>query len=165
MTLTGNTWNSFINPKDDGILGTGTIKWWIVATDKKGVSSTSAVKSIGVYRCDSLGYVADGGYDTKAISIAHGGSDISSQVTIDAISYDQDGIRSVTLYWTNSSGAGVAIVTGSTAMSGSGRTWSVVLTPSRSWKPGTLTWHMTMVDVYGNSYRSPGQAGPVTVYP
>ncbi len=53
MSRDGDTWYSFINPKDDGITKTGTITWYVVAKDSKGASTKKVGKDIKVFRCDS----------------------------------------------------------------------------------------------------------------
>ncbi len=53
MNRDGPNWYSFIHPTDDGITASGTISWWVVAVDGKGLSSTSATRSISVVRCDA----------------------------------------------------------------------------------------------------------------
>ncbi len=55
FSLDGDTWYSYVNTVGtvDNIVRSGTISWYAVATDGKGATTKSAVKSIKVTRCDS----------------------------------------------------------------------------------------------------------------
>jgi len=87
-------WTSFINTVStvDNIVRTGSISWYVVATDTKGATKKTAVKTITVTRCDTPASFATGPYTPKKLYPTR---PISIQIQADAS--DADGVASVTL--------------------------------------------------------------------
>jgi len=51
----------------DNIVRTGSISWYVVATDTKGATTKTAVKTITVTRCDTPASFAAGPYTPKKL--------------------------------------------------------------------------------------------------
>ena len=167
MTLDGD-WYSYVNTvaSVDNITRPGTVAWYIVAKDKKGASSrypASGTRGIKVIRCDSPARFGKIYTQTGRVSIS---PPQSFDVQTDQYTDDPDGVRSVTLNWTIYNDAGAALVSGNAGMArrAGAAGWFVTLTPGARWPVGFMRWHVTLVDLYGHAYRSPGEQGGTTIY-
>jgi hypothetical protein len=107
FSLAGGTWTSFINTVGtvDDIVRSGSISWYVVATDTKGATSKSAVKTIQVTRCDSEATqfsVSQEGLTFALVAGARCGPPPPTSVLVRFLFSDADGpaVAGVTLTWT-----------------------------------------------------------------
>jgi hypothetical protein len=163
FTLDGGTWYSYINTVGsvDNIVRNGSISWYAVATDKKGATTKSPVRSIKVTRCDSEASFDFGGV-TSAVYTPPSCS--PNKVTVQLYAQDADaGSPSnrlkVTLRWSaqNNRGAGFGSYSGkANGVFQKGNAY-VASISTVGWKsPGlwTLTLYMTSTDPYGGASKS-----------
>ena len=174
MNQDGANWYSFINPTDDGITGSGTISWWIVAADSKGATTKSATQSIAVVRCDAPAVIrssltAPNGPNGPAFTWCENATTFSDAQWLVYASDPDNGSTplQVTLSWTLTNVArtgGGATTSGSIVAlyrSGNNYTATIPSAVTTSWYPAfyganSLTWTVTTVDQYGGTSQSKG---------
>ncbi len=159
----GDTWYSYINTVSsvDNITRSGTISWYVEATDGKGAKTKSKTSSIKVTRCDSPASLDNGGYTPKEFP-----GQRATQITIAGYGSDRDGVKSMTLTWTLQQKDGTVLVKGTVPMTQAAGTapWVATFTSSTSWPTTTfLRWRFVLVDQFGNKYTSQ-QFGEIFVY-
>lgn len=176
MNQDGANWYSFINPTDDGITGSGTISWWIVAADSKGATTKSATQSITVVRCDAPAAIrssltAPNGPNGPAFIWCENATTFgAAQWLIYATDPDNGSTPlQVTLAWTltNLSRTGGGATTSDSIValyrSGNNYTATIPSAVTTSWYPAfyganSLTWTVTTVDQYGGTSQSKGSS-------
>ena len=160
MNRDGEPWFSFINAKDDGITGTGTMSWYVVAKDTKGASTRSKTKSIKVFRCDTDATRFGASANPSQLSFSFNGTcapappaDIA--VTFGFLDFDGPSPTGVTIEWTVPGAASRAAPATRTSLSGSSATYAASIPTAEwatLWKPstrGNLSVVITSVDVFG----------------
>jgi hypothetical protein len=164
-----NLWTSFINANDDGTQGPGTFTWQVIATDTKGLSTTSDVQSISVKRCDTPASFDFGSVTTPVYNAA---PCTPTSVTIPVFASDPD----------NGSGSSsrlqVAVTWQATNLR-SGKTYSgqvqavfqrgisflASFPVAADWQATlyTLTYVATSTDIYGGTSRSSAGKAQISV--
>jgi hypothetical protein len=143
MALTGDTWNSFINPRDDGITGTGTISWYVVAKDTKGASTKSGTRLIKVYRCDTPAtYSLPAGVPPitpTAVILSRAPGALFPVVSVIVGVSDRDGAPSVRILWQLlDMKTGAVLLSGSATTSRSGIAYSGSIQTDKAWLDAVL---------------------------
>jgi hypothetical protein len=158
FTRDGDTWYSFINTVSsvDNIVRSGTISWYVEATDEKGAKTKSKTTSIKVTRCDSEASFDYGGTS----EVTYNGATCSpNRLTIAVYAQDADaGYPSdnlkVSLNWTAQNGRGPAMgsYSGTTAARFMKGNYFEVYVSTVGWvQPGTWTisFEASSTDPYG----------------
>ncbi len=165
----GNLWTSFINANDDGTQGPGSFTWQIIATDTKGLSTTSDTQSIRVVRCDTpaiiRAFLSQPPADAASGVPSWGGCPTAVPVTFSITASDPDspnGPLRVQVAWTISDSDGVRSKSGvADGFQLKGTSYSATVSPSvtSSWctdfygSANNLTYTVTTVDPYGGATR------------
>ncbi len=92
---TGSTWSNSIETAKDGIAVAGTLSFYAVAIDGKGASTTSAVKSLKIVRCDTEASI-NGGIDAPLID---GQREIFCVLIWEFAIADPDGLRGASIIY------------------------------------------------------------------
>ncbi len=163
MSLDGDTWYSFINTKDDAITGSGTISWYVVATDKKGASTQSKTQSIGVERCDSPASFDFGGVASEVYNTTGPGC-TPTLLLLPVYAQDPDagypsGNLSVVVTWSAQNNRGPARGSYSGTVTADfikGISFQAPVSTLDWMYPGswTITWTATSTDPYGSTSTS-----------
>jgi hypothetical protein len=158
FTQDGDTWYSFINTVSsvDNIVRSGTISWYVEATDDKGAKTKSKTSSIKVTRCDTE---ADFDYGGTSEVTYNGSACTPNRLTIAVYAQDADaGYPSdklkVTLQWTAQNGRGPAMgsYSGTTTARFMKGNYFEVYVSTVGWKePGSwnISFRASSTDPYG----------------
>lgn len=159
----GSIWTTSINtiPSGDNVAAEGTIAWYVVATDAKGVATKSAVDAITVTRCDApatfdFGSVTPRVYNGSACSP----NSLAVQIYVDdADAGSPSSDLQVGLTWSAQNGRGPASGAYSGQVSAAflkGNLFAASI-PTLGWVlPGswTLTYYATSTDPHGGTSQS-----------
>ena len=166
----GNLWTSFINANDDGTQGPGSFTWRVIATDAKGVSTTSDLQSIRVVRCDAP---ATFDFGSATSPVYTDPTCTPTSITLPVFASDPDngtGDSSrlkVTVTWQAANLRGSSTYAGDTqAVFQKGNSFLVTIPVPFNWTPGlySLTYHATSTDIYGGTTRSFTGKAQISVY-
>jgi hypothetical protein len=159
----GTTWYNYINTVSsvDNIVRSGSISWYAVATDGKGATTKTPVRSISVKRCDSEASFDFGGVPATVYNQA-GCS--PNRLTIPVYAQDADagypsGRLKVTVSWTaqNGRGASYGSYAGkATATFLKGNYFEAYISTIGWLRPGSwsITWSAGSTDPYGGTSKS-----------
>jgi hypothetical protein len=166
----GNLWTSFINANDDGTHGPGNFTWHVIATDTKGLSTTSDTQPINVKRCDTPASFDFGSVTTPVYNAA---LCTPTSVTIPAFASDPDngsGDSSrlqVVLNWQATNlRSGKAFSGQVQAVFQKGNAFIASFPVTIDWQATlyTLTYFATSTDVYGGTSKSVTGKTQISVY-
>ena len=166
----GNLWTSFINANDDGTHSSGTFTWHVIATDTKGLSTTSDAQSIGVVRCDAPASFDFGSVTTPVYNAA---PCTPTSVTIPVFASDPDngsGDSSrlqVALTWQATNlRSGKAFSGQVQAVFQKGNSFVASFPVTIDWQATlyTLTYFATSTDIYGGTSKSFTGKTQISVY-
>jgi hypothetical protein len=166
----GNLWTSFINANDDGTHGPGNFTWHVIATDTKGLSTTSDTQPINVKRCDTPASFDFGSVTTPVYNAA---PCTPTSVTIPAFASDPDngsGDSSrlqVVLNWQATNlRSGKAFSGQVQAVFQKGNAFIASFPVTIDWQATlyTLTYFATSTDVYGGTSKSFTGKTQISVY-
>jgi len=173
FSLDSGTWYSFINTVGtvDNIVRSGNISWYVVATDTKGATTKSAVKTIKVTRCDSeasfdFGSMTSAVYNQSACS--------PNAVAVQVYAQDADAGNpstnlKVALSWTaqNNRGGTSGSYSGKVSAVFQNGNYYVASISVIGWQnPGSwsITFFATSTDPYGGTTKSFESKGSFSLY-
>lgn len=159
----GDTWYSFINTVSsvDNVVRSGTISWYVEATDEKGAKTKSKTSSIKVTRCDS-----ETNFDFSLLTstVYTPATCVPNQLAYAIYVSDADAANSpqdlrVTLSWSAVNGRGPdrGSYSGSARATWNRRGYFLALVPVVGWEfPGSwsTTFSASSVDPYGGKSES-----------
>ena len=166
FTFDSGTWYSYVNTVSsvDNIARSGTISWYAVGTDDKGVTTKSPLKTIKVTRCDSEASFDAPQVVSPSANQKYQYSCGTARITFGLYASDRDNPVSkalkVTFYWTlqnRRTGARTGgSMAGSQATAGqafyTGRTTAFT---GQTFYDGYATFYVVTVDQYGGKTTSP----------
>ncbi len=173
FSLASGTWYSFINTVGtvDNIVRPGNISWYVVATDTKGATTKSAVKTIKVTRCDTeasfdFGSITSAVYNQSTCSPNR----VTVQVYADDadVGYPSENLK-VAVYWEahNNRGGTSGSYSGKVTADYQKGNYFLAYISTVGWvNPGswTLTLYATSTDPYGGTSKSSTVPNGLSVY-